>query len=75
MQSKIIASNSNVKEIHHVHVWGLTPQHPMLTMHVALRQMEEDTTATIRAVKKLLKAEYGINHSTIEIECDDCADD
>jgi len=75
MQSKIIASNSNVKEIHHVHVWGLTPQHPMLTMHVALKQMEEDTTATIRAVKALLKAEYGINHSTIEIECDDCADD
>ncbi len=75
MQSKIVAGNPEVKEIHHVHVWGLTPQHPMLTMHVALRQLQSDTTATIRSIKELLRKEYGINHSTIEVECDDCADD
>ncbi len=75
MQSKIIVSNSEVKEIHHVHVWGLTPQHPMLTMHVALKEIQADTTATVRSIKDLLKKEYGINHSTIEVECDDCADD
>ena len=75
MQSKIVASNPEVKEIHHVHVWGLTPQHPMLTMHVALKQIQPDTTPTIRSIKDLLKKEYGINHSTIEIECDDCVDD
>ncbi len=74
MQSKIVAGNPEVKEIHHVHVWGLTPQHPMLTMHVALKQMQADTTPTIRRIKELLKNEYGINHSTIEVECDDCAD-
>ena len=75
MQSKIVAANPEVKEIHHVHVWGLTPQHPMLTMHVALRQLPSDTTATVRNIKELLSKEYGINHSTIEVECDDCADD
>jgi len=75
MQSKIIASNPDVNEIHHVHVWGLTPQHPMLTMHVALKQLQADSTAIVRDIKKLLKNEYGINHSTIEVECDDCADD
>jgi len=75
MQSKIIASNPDVNEIHHVHVWGLTPQHPMLTMHVALKQLRADSTAIVRDIKKLLKNEYGINHSTIEVECDDCADD
>jgi len=75
MQSKVVAGNPEVKEIHHVHVWGLTPQHPMLTMHVALRQLQSDTTATVRSIKELLRKEYGINHSTIEVECDDCADD
>jgi len=75
MQSKIVAANPEVKEIHHVHVWGLTPQHPMLTMHVALRQLPSDTTATVRSIKELLSKEYGIDHSTIEVECDDCADD
>jgi cobalt-zinc-cadmium efflux system protein len=75
MQSKIVSSNPEVKEIHHVHVWGLTPQHPMLTMHVALKQLQSDTTPTVRNIKDFLKKEYGINHSTIEIECDDCADE
>ena len=75
MQSKIISSNPEVREIHHVHVWGLTPQHPMLTMHVAVSQIQSNTTATIRSIKDLLRNEYGINHSTIEVECDDCADE
>lgn len=74
MQSKIVASNPEVKEIHHVHVWGLTPQHPMLTMHVATKEIQADATAIVRSIKDLLNKEYGIKHSTIEVECDDCAD-
>ncbi len=74
MQAKIIGSNAEVKEIHHVHVWGLTPQHLMLTMHVALKQDLPETTAIVRNIKKFLKREYGIDHSTIEVEFDDCAD-
>lgn len=75
MQSRIISSNPAVNEVHHVHVWGLTPQHVMLTMHVALKQNQSDTTPIVRSIKNLLQEEYGINHSTIEVECDDCADD
>ena len=75
MQSKIVAANPEVREIHHVHVWGLTPQHPMLTMHVVLHEMPPDTTPILRRIKELLKSEYGIGHSTIETECDDCADE
>lgn len=75
MQAKIIAANPEVKEIHHVHVWGLTPQHPMLTMHAALLRMQPDSTAIVRNIKDLLAKEYGITHSTIEVECDDCADE
>jgi Co/Zn/Cd efflux system component len=47
----------------------------MLTMHVAVKEIQSDSTAIVRGIKKLLKDEYGINHSTIELECDDCADD
>jgi len=75
MQSKIVASQPEVKSIHHVHVWGLTPQHPMLTMHVALHEQQPDSTALVRRIKELLSREYGIGHSTIEVECDACADD
>ena len=74
MQSNIIAAVPQVTEIHHVHVWGLTPQHPMLTMHVVLEEKPEDPTALVRSDKQVLKSKFGINHSTIEVEFGDCAD-
>lgn len=74
MQARIIASVPAVSGIHHVHVWGLTQQDLMLTMHVRLDGALENPTQCIRDVKKLLLSEYGIGHTTIEIEFDDCAD-
>lgn len=74
MQQKIVAAVPEVKEIHHVHVWGLTPQHPMLTMHVVLAEKPDDPTPIIRSVKQALKSEFAINHSTIEVEIGGCAD-
>ena len=74
MQQKIIDRVPGVNGIHHVHVWGLTPQDLMLTMHVTIAPDVQNPTAVVRAVKETLKADYGIGHSTIEIETDDCAD-
>jgi cobalt-zinc-cadmium efflux system protein len=74
LQQKIITAVPQVSEIHHVHVWGLTPQHPMLTMHVVLSEMAGDTTPVVRQVKAALKSEFAIEHSTIEVEFGDCAD-
>ncbi|MDJ0918865.1 MAG: cation diffusion facilitator family transporter [Woeseiaceae bacterium] len=75
MQEKLVSMLPAVKEIHHVHVWGLTPQNLMLTMHVSLDEADPDPSTTIREVKAILKSEYGIGHSTIEIEYAHCADD
>lgn len=74
MQTRLTARIPAINSIHHVHVWGLTPQHLMLTMHVALRDSPADPTSVIRRIKGILREEFGINHSTIEIETDDCAD-
>lgn len=75
MQRQIVARVPAVTGIHHVHVWGLTPQHPMLTMHISLLELPGDTTPIVRLVKEVLRDEYGIGHSTIEVETDDCADE
>lgn len=74
MQTKVVTMLPAVAEIHHVHVWGLTQQDLMLTMHVRLRDETSNPTTVIRDVKSLLHEDYGIGHSTIEIEVDDCAD-
>lgn len=74
MQDKITTAVPGVGSIHHVHVWGLTPQDLMLTMHVCLNAELPDPTGVVRDVKNLLHKEYGIGHCTIEVEVNDCSD-
>jgi cobalt-zinc-cadmium efflux system protein len=74
LQEKIVAAVPEIVEVHHVHAWGLTPQHPMLTMHIVLEEQPDDPTAVVRLVKETLRAEFHIPHSTIELEVGDCAD-
>lgn len=74
MQDRIISQVPTVIGIHHVHVWGLTPQDLMLTMHVQLQDAPQNPTECVRRIKDVLKSEYGIGHTTVEIETDDCAD-
>jgi cobalt-zinc-cadmium efflux system protein len=74
MQSKLMQQVPEVASIHHVHVWGMTPQDLMLTMHVCITEIAGNPTDIIRRIKAVLKEEYGIGHSTVEIEIDDCAD-
>lgn len=74
MQDGIVATVPGVSGIHHVHVWGLTPQQLMLTMHVTLEEPVESQSHVVRSVKSFLKTEYGVGHSTIEVEVDGCAD-
>jgi len=74
MQERIVASVPGVGEIHHVHIWGLTPQQLMLTMHMSLGGPVDSQSDVVRKVKAFLKDEYGIGHSTIEVEVDGCAD-
>jgi cobalt-zinc-cadmium efflux system protein len=74
MQERIIANVPGVSGVHHVHVWGLTPQQLMMTMHVTLAEDVRSQSGVVRGVKAFVKSEYGIGHSTVEVEIDGCAD-
>ena len=74
LRDQIAAKVPGVEGIHHVHVWGLTPQQLMLTMHLQLAEDAPSQSAVVRGVKEYLRDEYGIDHSTIEVEIDGCAD-
>lgn len=63
-----------VIDVHHVHVWSLTPERPLLTLH--LRASPEcDSARMLTAVKRLLARRYGITHSAVQIESGACPDD
>ena len=74
MQERVVANVPGVSGIHHVHVWGLTPQQLMLTMHVTLAVNVPSQSDVVRRVKAFVEQEYGIGHSTVEVEIDGCAD-
>ena len=74
MQERIVANVTGVGEIHHVHIWGLTPQELMLTMHMTITDDVENQSDVLRNTKKFLREEYGIGHATIEVDVDGCSD-
>ena len=74
MQASIVSQVPEVASVHHVHIWGLTPQDLMMTMHVRINCEIDNPTTLIRKIKSLMQDEYGIGHSTIELETEDCAD-
>jgi cobalt-zinc-cadmium efflux system protein len=74
MQNRIVAGVPGVGEIHHVHIWGLTPQALMLTMHMSVTDNVASQSEVVRDTKKFLKDEYGIGHATIEVDVDGCSD-
>jgi len=75
MQDDVTQRVNAVVAIHHVHVWGLTQQDLMLTMHIVLDRPGTNATAVVREVKQILQSDYGIRHSTIEVDLDGCSDD
>jgi cobalt-zinc-cadmium efflux system protein len=74
MQDRIVVGVPGVSEIHHVHLWGLTPQQLMLTMHMSLNCDVSEQSNVLRDVKAFLTSEYGIGHATIEVDVNRCAD-
>jgi cobalt-zinc-cadmium efflux system protein len=57
----------SVREVHHVHVWSLTPERPLLTLHVVAAD-GVNHTEVLEQVKAILMRRFHIDHSTIQIE-------
>nr|MBS0021146.1 cation transporter [Gammaproteobacteria bacterium] len=62
-----------VKDVHHVHAWSLTTDRPLLTMHVDV-QPDADPLKALRDIKRFLREQFGIAHSTVQIEQGHCVD-
>ena len=74
IHERIVAKIPGVSDVHHIHVWGLTPEHRMLTMHIVLCDDAVDGSSAVKQAKAILRDDFSIAHSTIEVETDSCAD-
>ncbi|KJV69339.1 cation diffusion facilitator family transporter [Candidatus Neoehrlichia procyonis] len=69
---------AGVIDVHHIHVWSLTNEHLVMTVHVKVDDVLVNNcsnhTEVLLSVKKLLNEEFGIAHVTVEVEYGNCAD-
>ena len=61
-----------VKNVHHVHVWGLNDNNIFFEAHVNLNQdiLVSETVKTYENIEHELKEHFGIKHITIQFEYD-----
>jgi len=62
---------SDVKEVHHLHIWTLASNFYALSAHVVIKdQMLSKGYLIIDKLEKELEVRFGINHPTFQLEAD-----
>jgi cobalt-zinc-cadmium efflux system protein len=67
----LAAHVAGVEEVHHVHVWSLSDEGVMATLHARIAETA-DGDEVLAAIRDRLDGEFGIGHATIQIECEGC---
>jgi cobalt-zinc-cadmium efflux system protein len=74
LRQAVASELSGIVSVHHVHVWSLTPNQTLLTMHVEIDEAAGHDEVLHR-VQAFLAQRFGIHHATIQVECGTCAED
>lgn len=64
---------TEVEDVHHIHIWSLTPTYPLLTLHVNLKP-DSDYVLALQQIKQVLVKRFNIQHSTVQLELEHCTD-
>ncbi len=69
-----LAQVSGVKDVHHLHVWSLTGEAPVVTLHATV-DPRADQQAALQGIVRRLREHHCTAHATVQIEGGDCLDD
>lgn len=65
-----IEAVDGVEGVHHLHLWEMQEHEKTLEAHLVIAESDWPRADSVKsAVKALLREEFGIGHSTLEIEC------
>jgi len=70
--TKELESLDLVEDVHHIHVWSLDENNINFEAHVTINDMLLSETNEINAAIEHTLERYGINHVTIQFECECC---
>jgi len=62
-----------VRDVHDVHLWAITSGMYAMSCHLLIEdQMVSNCTQIVEEVNQTLSKEFGISHSTLQLECEEC---
>jgi cobalt-zinc-cadmium efflux system protein len=62
-----MAAQPGVTEVHDLHVWEVTSGFPALSAHVLVAR-DDDCHARRRELQDMLRREFGIDHTTLQVD-------
>lgn len=68
LRHQLVTLVPGVVDIHHVHLWMLTPEQPLITLHATVDVAQEAQQDILRDIQAALADGFGIRHATIQIE-------
>ncbi|HTH16387.1 MAG TPA: cation diffusion facilitator family transporter [Magnetospirillum sp.] len=71
LSAELVRRVPGVEGIHHVHVWMLTPEHPIITLHATIGA-EADHDEALHALQAILSGHFDLGHATIQVERSHC---
>lgn len=74
IREALAARVAGVREVHHLHAWALTAEKPLLTLHATVDE-DAEIGSVVAGIKAVLAQDFGIDHSTIQVEHGPCPDD
>ena len=70
-----VENMDEVVNIHHVHIWTVGENDVHLEAHIDVADMMISKSNILgEQIEELLKSKFGINHITLQFECDQCKD-
>ena len=67
------SADPSIRSVHHLHVWQLASGSRMATLHAELQE-PADSAQALRAIKRMLLENFGIQHVTVQIDPGECLD-
>lgn len=74
MAADLVSAVPALADVHHVHVWSITQERKMATLHARVAE-NADPDAAVRDIKQRMREAHDIGHTTVEIERGNCADE
>ncbi|HEY5102667.1 MAG TPA: cation diffusion facilitator family transporter [Steroidobacteraceae bacterium] len=67
-----LATCVGVTAVHDLHVWGMSTSEAALTVHLVAPKVSPNDDQFRNTIVDELRAKFGIRHTTLQVECDDC---